>query len=126
MAERGGGSIVQITSANSYQGDHERRQAIVAYNASKGALRAMIKDLAVKFAPHGIRVNAIAPGAFQTDMMRGVDADPERRAALVARIPQGRIAGDDDIKGAAVFLASDAAAYVTGATLVVDGGMLAL
>src|SRR5262245_18172027 len=126
MAERGGGSIIQITSANSYQGDHERRQVIVAYNANKGALRAMIKDLAVKFAPHGIRVNAIAPGAFKTDMMRGVDADPERRAALLARIPQQRIAGDDDIKGAAVFLASDAAAYVTGATLVVDGGMLAL
>ena len=126
MAERGGGSIIQITSANSYQGDHERRQSIVAYNASKGALRALVKDLAVKLAPHGIRVNAIAPGAFQTDMMRGVDADPERREALVARIPQHRIGGDDDIKGAAVFLASDAAAYVTGATLVVDGGMLAL
>jgi 2-deoxy-D-gluconate 3-dehydrogenase len=71
-------------------------------------------------------VNAIAPGAFQTAMMRGVDADPERREMLVSRIPQRRIGGDDDIKGAAVFLASDAAAYVTGATLVVDGGMLAL
>jgi gluconate 5-dehydrogenase len=126
MAEHGGGSIIQITSANSYQGDHERRQSIVAYNASKGALRALIKDLAVKLAPHAIRVNAIAPGAFQTDMMRGVDADPERHEALLARIPQRRIGGDDDIKGAAVFLASDASAYVTGATLVVDGGMLAL
>jgi gluconate 5-dehydrogenase len=126
MAEQGGGSIVEVSSANSYQGDHERRQAIVAYNASKGAVRALVKDLAVKLAPHRIRVNAIAPGAFQTAMMRGVDADPERREMLVSRIPQRRIGGDDDIKGAAVFLASDAAAYVTGATLVVDGGMLAL
>ena len=126
MAERGGGSIIQIGSANSYQGDHERGQSIVAYNASKGALRALVKDLAVKLAPHRVRVNAIAPGAFQTAMMRGVDAEPERRAALIARIPQQRIGGEDDIKGAAVFLASDASAYVTGATLVVDGGMLAL
>ncbi|HXK22929.1 MAG TPA: glucose 1-dehydrogenase [Myxococcota bacterium] len=126
MAERGGGSIIQITSANSYQGDHEKRQSIVAYNASKGALRALVKDLSVKLAPHGIRVNAIAPGAFQTAMLRGVDADAERREALLARIPLRRIGGDDDIKGAAVFLASEASAYVTGSTLVVDGGMLAL
>lgn len=126
MAQCGGGSIIQISSANSYQGDHEQRQAIVAYNASKGAVRALVKDLAVKLAPQRIRVNAIAPGAFQTAMMRGVDSDPERRELLLGRIPQRRIAGDDDIKGAAVFLASDASAYVTGATLVVDGGMLAL
>ena len=86
----------------------------------------MVKDLAVKLAPNAIRVNAIAPGAFQTDMMRGIDADSKRRDELVARIPQRRIGGDDDIKGAAVFLASDAAAYVTGTTLVVDGGMLSL
>ncbi len=126
MAEQGGGSILQVGSANSYQGDHEWRQSIVAYNASKGAVRALVKDLAVKLAPLRVRVNALAPGAFQTAMMRGVDSDPERRAQLVGRIPQRRIGGEDDIKGAAVFLASDAAAYVTGATLVVDGGMLAL
>jgi NAD(P)-dependent dehydrogenase (short-subunit alcohol dehydrogenase family) len=89
-------------------------------------VRSLVKDMAVKLAPHGIRVNAISPGPFQTDLMRGVDADPVRRAHLLDRIPQRRIGGEDDVKGVAVFLASDAAAFVTGATVVVDGGMLAL
>jgi gluconate 5-dehydrogenase len=126
MAERGGGSIIHVTSDDAYQGDEEEHQSIIAYHASKGAVRSLVKDMAVKLAAHGIRVNAISPGAFQTDMMRPIEADPARRAHLLDRIPQRRIGGEDDVKGVAVFLASDAAAFVTGTTLVVDGGMLAL
>lgn len=126
MAEHGGGSIVHVTSDDAYQGDKEENQSIIAYHASKGAVRSLVKDMAVKLAPHGIRVNAISPGAFQTDMMKAVDGDPERRAHVLGRIPQARIGGEDDVKGVAVFLASDAAAFVTGTTVVVDGGMLAL
>lgn len=126
MAEQGGGSIIHVTSDDAYQGDKEENQAIIAYHASKGAVRSLLKDMAVKLAPHGIRVNAISPGPFQTDMMRPVEGDPERLAHLLDRVPQRRIGGEDDVKGVAVFLASDAAAFVTGATLVVDGGMLAL
>ena len=125
MEEHGGGSVVNISSDNAYQGDREDRQAIVAYTASKGALRSLTKDLAVKLAPLGIRVNAISPGAFQTDMMSAIDAEPALREALLERIPLGRPGGADDIKGAAVFLASSASQFVTGTTLVVDGGMLA-
>jgi gluconate 5-dehydrogenase len=126
MAERGGGSIVHVSSNNAYQGDFEERQNIIAYNASKGAVRSLTKDMAVKLAPHGIRVNAISPGAFHTAMIDPIEAQPKLHAALVGRIPMGRIGDADEIKGAAVFLASDAASYVTGATLVVDGGMLSL
>ena len=126
MSEHGGGSIIHISSDDAYQGDKEEHQSIIAYHASKGAVRSLVKDMAVKLAPHGIRVNAISPGPFRTDMMRTVEADPERLAHLLGRIPQARIGGEDDVKGAAVFLASEAAAFVTGTTLVVDGGMLAL
>ena len=89
-------------------------------------MRSLVKDMAVKLAPHGIRVNAISPGAFRTDMMSTVEADPVRFGHLLDRTPQRRIGDEDDIKGAVVFLASDAAAFVTGSTLVVDGGMLSL
>lgn len=126
MAERGGGSIIHVTSGNAYQGDKEENQNIIAYHASKGAVRSLVKDMAVKLAPYGIRVNAISPGAFGTDMTAAVEADPARRARLLDRIPLNRIGAEDDVKGVAVFLASDAAAFVTGSTVVVDGGMLAL
>lgn len=126
MAEHGGGSIVHVTSDDAYQGDKEENQAIIAYHASKGAVRSLLKDMAVKLAPHGIRVNAISPGPFRTDMMRPIEDDPARLARLLDRVPQRRIGGEDDVKGVAVFLAGDASAFVTGATVVVDGGMLAL
>ena len=126
MAERGGGCIIHVGSNDAYQGDKEENQSLIAYHASKGAVRSLVKDMAVKLAPHGIRVNAISPGAFRTDMMRTTEADPVRFGHLLDRTPQRRIGDEDDIKGAAVFLASDAAAFVTGSTLVVDGGMLAL
>ena len=88
-------------------------------------MNTLTKDMAVKLAPHGIRVNAIAPGAFDTEMMDYVRDDASTLERFLDQVPQRRAGGEDDVKGAAVFLASDAAAYVTGHVLVVDGGMLA-
>ena len=98
----------------------------MAYNASKGAVESLTIDLSVKLAPYGIRVNAIAPGPFLTEMMRHISDDPEKLAAYNAERPLGRSGTEDDIKGAAVYLASAAASFVTGQTLVVDGGTLAV
>jgi gluconate 5-dehydrogenase len=84
----------------------------------------LTKDMAVKLAPHGIRVNSIAPGAFDTGMMDYVRDDPGRLERFLDQIPLGRPGGEDDVKGVAVFLASEAARYVTGHNLVVDGGWL--
>jgi gluconate 5-dehydrogenase len=95
----------------------------VAYNASKGGLVALTIDLAVKWARHRICVNAIAPGWFPSDMSETVLA--RSGDLLRARIPLRRFGGSDDLKGAAVFLASPASDFVTGATLPVDGGQLA-
>jgi gluconate 5-dehydrogenase len=126
MRERGGGSIVHVSSISGMRGDWEQDQPAVAYNASKGAVLTLTKDMAVKLAPYGIRVNGIAPGPFLTDMMRHVTVDEETLRRFHERVPLGRSGGEDDVKGAVVFLASDAAAFVTGHTLVVDGGMRAL
>ena len=96
---------------------------VAAYAASKGAIEQLTRELARQWAPHGIRVNALAPGYFPTAMNAPMIADPERRAAILARTPLGREGGPDDLGGACVFLASPAAAFVTGQTLRVDGGM---
>jgi gluconate 5-dehydrogenase len=126
MRDQGGGSIVHVSSISGLRGDFEADVPAIAYNASKGAVITLTKDMAVKLAPHGIRVNGIAPGPFLTDMMRHLTVDEETLRAFHRRVPLGRSGGEDDIKGAVVFLASDAAAFVTGHTLVVDGGMRAL
>jgi NAD(P)-dependent dehydrogenase (short-subunit alcohol dehydrogenase family) len=126
MREQGGGSIVHVSSISGMRGDWEHEQAAIAYNASKGAVLTLTKDMAVKLAPYGIRVNGIAPGPFLTDMMRHLTVDEETLRRFHTRVPLGRSGGEDDIKGAVVFLASDAAAFVIGHTLVVDGGMRAL
>jgi 2-deoxy-D-gluconate 3-dehydrogenase len=78
--------------------------------------------MAIKLAPHGIRVNAIAPGAFDTEMFTHIKRDPERLREFLDRMPLGRVGGEDDAKGAVVYLASAASAFVTGQILVVDGG----
>jgi 2-deoxy-D-gluconate 3-dehydrogenase len=95
-----------------------------AYAASKSGLRGVVRTLAVEWARSGIRVNAIAPGYFQTELS-GLSQDPERSAWVHSRIPMARLGVPDDLGGAAVFLASDASTYVTGAILDVDGGWLA-
>jgi NAD(P)-dependent dehydrogenase (short-subunit alcohol dehydrogenase family) len=119
-----GGKIINIASVAAFRGTDPAALDAVAYNASKGGLVAMTIDLAVKWAPHRICVNAIAPGWFPSDMSEAV---LERSGdLLLCRIPLGRLGGSDDLKGAAVFLASAASDFITGATLPVDGGQLAL
>jgi NAD(P)-dependent dehydrogenase (short-subunit alcohol dehydrogenase family) len=96
---------------------------VAAYVASKIAVEGLTRELARQWAPHGIRVNALAPGYFPTEMNAPMTADPGRRQALLARTPMGRAGEPPDLVGPAVFLASQAARYVTGHTLPVDGGM---
>jgi NAD(P)-dependent dehydrogenase (short-subunit alcohol dehydrogenase family) len=123
MIERGGGSIVNIASVSGLHGAPPEVVNTVVYHATKGGVIAFTRDLAWKWAQHGIRVNAIAPGWFPSDMSKFVL--DRRGEELTQRIPLGRFGGPEDLKGAAVFLASPASAYVTGHTLVVDGGQSA-
>ena len=123
MIERGGGSIVNIASVAGLRGSPPGKMDAVAYNASKGGVIAFTRDLAHKWAPHGIRVNAIAPGWFPTEMSKVLlDRFGEE---FVTQVPLGRFGGPDDLKGAVAFLASPASSFVTGHTLVVDGGQSA-
>jgi NAD(P)-dependent dehydrogenase (short-subunit alcohol dehydrogenase family) len=116
------GSIINIASTAGLRGAPPEFQAI-GYHASKGGVIAFTKDLARKWAIHDIRVNAIAPGWFPTHMSEIVIE--RNRETFLKGIPLGRFGGEHDLKGAAVFLASDAAAFVTGEVLVVDGGQTA-
>ena len=95
----------------------------VNYAASKGGVMQLMKSMAQELAPQRVRVNGIAPGAIRTDINRGAWQDPKARAALLQLIPWGRVGEPEDIGRAAVWLASDAADYVCGVTLFVDGGM---
>jgi gluconate 5-dehydrogenase len=123
MIEAGGGSIVNIASVTGLRGSRPEVLDSIAYSATKGAVLAFTHDLATKWARHGIRVNAIAPGWFATDLSRTVI---ERSGeTLLGAIPMGRLGGDTDLQGAVAYLASPASAYVTGHTLVVDGGFSA-
>jgi len=92
------------------------------YTASKGAIRQLVKALAVDWAKHGIRVNGIAPGYIKTDMTRKFVEDPDFSSWVVRHTPAGRWGNPADFEGAAVFLASDAAEFITGQMLYVDGG----
>lgn len=124
MKERGGGSIINISSISAWRSATDEQEPVVAYNASKGAVISLTKDMAVKLAGENIRVNGIAPGPFLTGMMNHVRHDEDRLSAFESRIPQQRSGKEDDIKGVVVFLAGPASAFVTGQTLVVDGGWL--
>ena len=96
-----------------------------SYAASKAGVAAVVRTLAVEWAKSGIRVNALAPGYFRTQLTEGVFQDPERSAWIHSRIPMGRLGLPEELGGAAVFLASDASSYVSGAILNIDGGWLA-
>src|SRR4029079_4747987 len=109
-----------ISSVAAFKGAPTDAMNALPYNTSKGGLTSLTLDLAVKWARHGIRVNAIAPGWFPTNMSRKVLEEVGER--LVAGVPLGRFGGPDDLKGAIVFLASPASGFVTGTTLFVDGG----
>jgi gluconate 5-dehydrogenase len=120
MIDRDGGVIVNIASVAGFRSGPPAIMNTIAYNATKGGVISFTRDLACKWAGYGIRVNAIAPGWFPSDMANYViDRHGEE---LLARIPLGRFGGGEDLKGVVVFLASPASAYVTGHTLVVDGG----
>jgi gluconate 5-dehydrogenase len=118
----GGGKIVNIASVAGLHGAPAETMNSLPYHATKGGVIALTRDLAWKWARHGINVNAIAPGWFPSDMANFViDNNPQ----LTERIPLARVGGPEDLKGAVVFLASRASDYVTGHTLVVDGGQSA-
>ncbi|OGQ84030.1 MAG: gluconate 5-dehydrogenase [Deltaproteobacteria bacterium RIFCSPLOWO2_12_FULL_60_19] len=121
MIRQGGGKIVNVVSIAGLAGSREIDA--VSYSASKGGLIALTRDLAVKWAKYRINVNAIAPGWFPTRMTSWVVE--HKREELLGAIPMGRFGEPDDIKGALVFLCSEAARFVTGHVLVVDGGELA-
>jgi gluconate 5-dehydrogenase len=124
MIARGrGGKIINIASIAGVKGIAPAVLDAVGYSASKGAIIALTRDLAIKWAPHGIAVNAIAPGFFPSKMTRWVIE--HRGADLLKTIPLGRLGGEDDLKGAVVFLASRASDFVTGQVLAVDGGATA-
>ncbi len=127
MKNQGGGNIINISSVMGFRGSEEAVHPAVPYNSTKAAINVLTMNLAVKLAPYNIRVNAIAPGFFRTDMMAYIEK-PEFKAAhdaIVDSIPLRRVGDQDDMKAVAVFLASDASAYLTGHVLINDGGLLA-
>jgi NAD(P)-dependent dehydrogenase (short-subunit alcohol dehydrogenase family) len=121
MAETGGGAIVNLCSLTSYVGI----PTAVPYGASKSGLLGMTHALAAEWAPHNIRVNAIAPGYFRTAMTEVFYENEDWQARMLDKIPQRRFGQQSDIGGVAVFLCSEAAAYITGHCIPVDGGYLA-
>ena len=120
MIEAGGGSIVTVSSINAFVA--EEHVPHVDYHASKGGVEALTRQLASEWGEHGVRVNTLAPGFVRTELS---SSDPEVNETRRSRIPLGEVATPDDLVGAAVFLASDASRYVTGTTLLVDGGYVA-
>lgn len=119
MLKRGSGSIINISSMAAQYG----LPKVIAYSASKTAIDGMTRAMAVELSPKGIRINAIAPGFIETDMTaKALNSDPERKQKVFGRTPMGYMGKPDDIGEAALFLASDAAKYITGVVLPVDGG----
>jgi NAD(P)-dependent dehydrogenase (short-subunit alcohol dehydrogenase family) len=116
-----GGSIVNVASIAGFTAS----PGLAAYGAAKAGVIALTRTLAVEAAPHGVRVNCLAPGWVRTELTRRMWSDPETSRALVAQIPMGRWADVEELAGPLLLLASDAGSYITGATLVVDGGLLA-
>ncbi len=118
MAARGGGSIILVGSIGGLRGSRR----IGAYNITKAADFQLARNLAVELGPRGVRVNCIAPGLIRTDFSRALWEDGQALASALSGTPMGRIGLPEEVAGAAVFLASPAGAYVTGQSIVVDGG----
>ena len=119
MLPYGSGCIINISSMAAQYGIPK----VIAYTAAKSAIEGMTKAMAVELSPKGIRINAIAPGFIRSNMSaKALDADPERKAKVYSRTPMGHLGEPKDIGAAAFFLASDAAKYVTGVIMPVDGG----
>ncbi len=122
LREAGGGSIVNVASFVALMG---AATAQIAYTASKGGVLAMTREVAVEYARQGIRANALCPGPIETPLLQELLADPQRRARRMVHIPMGRLGRAEELAKAALFLASDDSSFMTGAALVVDGGITA-
>jgi NAD(P)-dependent dehydrogenase (short-subunit alcohol dehydrogenase family) len=121
LLERGGGAVVNTASFVAVMGAATSQ---ISYTASKGGVLAMSRELGVQFARQGVRVNALCPGPVNTPLLRELFAsDPERAARRLVHVPMGRFAEPEEIAGAASFLASDDASFITAATFLVDGGI---
>ena len=121
MLARGRGAIVNVASIAGHIG----LPGTIAYIAAKGGVVMLTRGLAVEWAPHGVRVNALSPSWFATDMGNLIEREPEYRDRVLRRVPLGRLGRPEELVGATVFLLSDAASMVTGHVLAVDGGVLA-
>jgi NAD(P)-dependent dehydrogenase (short-subunit alcohol dehydrogenase family) len=121
MRDQKYGRIINLASIASFVSAHE----VAPYCASKGAVTQITKALAAEWAKYGITVNAIAPGVFETPLNRGIVNDPGRKMSIICHTPMRRFGELEEIKGVAIFLASDSASYVTGEVIAVDGGFLA-
>ncbi len=122
MIPQKSGRIINISSI----GGQVALPLLIAYCAAKGAVERITRVLAVEWAPHHILVNSIAPGYVETDLTKGLSENPARQNALIRQVPLARLGKAEEIVGAAIYLSSDAASYVTGGTLCIDGGWLAL
>ena len=116
------GSIINIASIAAYAG----QGGSLGYSPSKGAIKMFTQSLAAELGPLGVRVNALAPGVIETPMTAATRENPERLVSFMTRIPMGRVGQTEDLIGPVIFLASDMSRYVTGITLPVDGGFLAV
>jgi NAD(P)-dependent dehydrogenase (short-subunit alcohol dehydrogenase family) len=122
MIDSGGGSIVNVASFVAWMGAATSQ---TAYTASKGAVLAMTREIAVEYARKGVRCNALCPGPIDTPLLAELLSDPARRERRFVHIPMGRLGRAEELANAALFLASDESSYMTGASLVVDGGITA-
>jgi NAD(P)-dependent dehydrogenase (short-subunit alcohol dehydrogenase family) len=120
MKEQKYGRVINIASIASFLSLHEA----TAYSASKGGVAMLTRCLGAEWAPYNITVNGIAPGVFETDLNRALINEPGRRASIMAHTPMKRFGNLEEIKGAAIFLASDSASFVTGEIICVDGGFM--
>ena len=122
MIATGGGSIINVASFVAWLGAATSQ---TAYTASKGAVLAMTREIAVEYARRGIRCNALCPGPIDTPLLQELLSDPARRQRRLVHIPMGRLGQAEELAKAALFLASDDSSYMTGASLIVDGGITA-
>jgi NAD(P)-dependent dehydrogenase (short-subunit alcohol dehydrogenase family) len=122
MLESGGGSIINVASFVALMG---AATAQIAYTATKGGVLSMTREIAVEYARQGIRANALCPGPIETPLLAQLLSDPERRSRRMVHIPIGRLGQAEEVARAALWLASDESSLMTGAALVVDGGVTA-